>query len=202
MPRCTASAVRPSVSPPTMRRVSQSVTCPNRLRPRWSSCPSCAMAEEGASTPVASAIATGNARATESQDAHPCVSRACSVSPAGPPWGTGRTPLTNRAIPVPTKARVRTAKTVRPPCPNQVRPGHEDEQTKRHHHAQGSQCGEIGHDGGRACRHTNRDGEDEIDHQGANGRKAQASPKAAPVAAANRLRPGNAPRAGGSSPSR
>ena len=64
MPNATASAVRPSVKVPTMPRVSHSVICPKRRRPRWSSCPNWAIAEEGASTPVARAIATGKASET------------------------------------------------------------------------------------------------------------------------------------------
>ena len=54
-------AVSPSVSVPTMPSVSHSVMRPKRRRPALSSCPNCAMADDGASTPVASAIATGKA---------------------------------------------------------------------------------------------------------------------------------------------
>lgn len=65
--------------------------------------------------------------------------------------------------------------------PKPSEPSNQDEQTKRHQHAQGSQCGEIGHDSGRACRHTDRDGEDEIDHQGPNGQEGPGLAKGSPA---------------------
>ena len=62
--RETASAERPRVRVATMASISQSVMRPKRRRPLSSSWPSWAIAEEGASTPVASAIATGKASST------------------------------------------------------------------------------------------------------------------------------------------
>ncbi len=67
MPSRTASAVIPIVRPPTMSRVSQRVILPKRRRPASSSCPSWAIAEDGASTPVASAMPTGKASITENR---------------------------------------------------------------------------------------------------------------------------------------
>ena len=62
--RCTASRAISRVNDPSIAKVSHNVIRPNRSRPRLSSWPSCAMALDGASTPVARAIATGNARKT------------------------------------------------------------------------------------------------------------------------------------------
>ena len=53
MARATIDTVRVAAS----TNVSHSVARPKRSRPRSSSCPSCAIADDGASTPVASAIA-------------------------------------------------------------------------------------------------------------------------------------------------
>ena len=64
MRRRTASQVMVRVTLPTMASVSHSVSRPKRRRPRSSSWASWAMADEGASTPVASAIATGKAKHT------------------------------------------------------------------------------------------------------------------------------------------
>src|SRR5438128_10030128 len=68
MPMCSRAAltVRPLVSHTTIASMSQSVTRPKRRRPRSSSWPSWAIADDGASTPVASAIATGNDKSTAS----------------------------------------------------------------------------------------------------------------------------------------
>ena len=56
-----------------MTKVSHSVIRPNRRRPTSSSSPSCAIADDGASMPVASAMATGNASATAKGGACPGV---------------------------------------------------------------------------------------------------------------------------------
>ncbi len=64
-----------------------------------------------------------------------------------------------------------------PAMPKPGESANEDEQAKRRHHTQGSELREIGHDGGGACRHANRDGEDKIDHQGANGQEGPGFPK-------------------------
>ena len=77
------------------------------------------MAEEGASTPVASAIATGNATSTASAP----VSWSPAGTSAADPCATGATkPFAITKSATPTNARVMVAKIKRPPCPNQVRP--------------------------------------------------------------------------------
>src|SRR5215470_13809451 len=78
MPTCsrTASPARPTVSPATMTNVAARVPRANRRRSAGPSWPSWAMAVDGASVPVASAIATGNENTT-----------ANSGSPSGPVTG-------------------------------------------------------------------------------------------------------------------
>lgn len=115
--RCTASAVRPRVMVPTMPRVSHSVIRPNRRRPASSSWPSCAIAEDGASTPVARAIATGNANATAI--GMPCPGVVVIV-PVG--CTVALRPLASTATVMTRNATVITAKIDRPTCPNHVNP--------------------------------------------------------------------------------
>jgi len=115
----TATAVRPIVSQPTIASVSHRVTRPKCTFPRWSSCPSCATADDGASTPVASAIATGNASSTAS-GSEPWAPAGWST-PEPCPWGATR-PSTSTADPTATNDSVMSANTALPAWPNQVRP--------------------------------------------------------------------------------
>lgn len=71
----------------------------------------------GASTPVASAIATGKASATASGTACPGV---WVMVPEGCTRAVD--PLASAAAVIAMKARVSTAKNARPRCPNQVKP--------------------------------------------------------------------------------
>jgi hypothetical protein len=102
---------------PTTARVSHSVIRPNRIRPLSSSWSSWAIAEDGASMPVASAMATGKARATASAGECPAW---WVMVPVG--CGAAKKPNTRTAAATVMNATVIAANTVRPRCPNQVPP--------------------------------------------------------------------------------
>lgn len=113
--RCTSSAVKPRVRVPTTITVSHSVIRPNLRRSRSSSSPSCAIADDGASMPVARAMATGNASATAMGAAWP------GSGVAGEPErGVRKSPQMSTTTARTTNAAVITANTVRPRWPNQV----------------------------------------------------------------------------------
>ncbi len=169
MPRRTASAVIPIVRPPTMSRVSQRVTLPNRRRPASSSCPSWAMADDGASTPVASAMPTGKASITE-KSAKPDV---WPVLAASITCGFEK-PETSIATPMPTNDSVMSANRILPQCPNHVSAGDEQQEAERDRHARGVRRREVRHDGGGAGGDADRDREDEVDDEGAERQEGEA----------------------------
>jgi hypothetical protein len=80
--RRTPAAVMPAVSQTTMPIMSHNVVRPNRTLPALSSYPSCAIADDGASTPVARAMLTGRASSTANaakcSEAGRCRHRGCS----------------------------------------------------------------------------------------------------------------------------
>ena len=110
MPSPAAAAARPSVSTPTSPTMSHSVSRPARRRPRSSSWSSCAIAFDGASTPVASAIPSGIASA-----AAPTPASAIAGADAGP--ASAPMPRANTHAASATNKSVAFANTTRPRCP-------------------------------------------------------------------------------------
>ncbi len=120
-PTCsrTPSVAMPRVSQTTIPTMSHSVVRPNRSRPALSSWPSWAIADEGASTPVARAMPTGKATSTPSTAECPAAGAALATTR----WtGAARVPRMITTDPTTTKLRVIIANTARPPCPSSVMP--------------------------------------------------------------------------------
>lgn len=135
MPMCSrpASAVSATVRPPTITTSRTSVPRPKCLRAVSSRWPSCAMAVEGASTPVAKAIATGNASSTA--NVAECAP-GFGVAGACPMECGAAKPITSAASATRTNKAVIRAKRSRSPCPNHVSPatitGRSRAKTMRH----------------------------------------------------------------------
>jgi hypothetical protein len=166
MPTCsrTASSAIPTVRPATITNVVARVPRANRRRSAGPSWPSCAIAVDGASVPVASAMATGKENST-----------ANSRSPSGPvtgaaPWASTEwvNPCSNTATALATNSSVITANVSRPPCPNQV--SHAQHQQRQAQHDPGrGQCGQVGDQGAHPGRHRDGDGQHEVHDQRADG---------------------------------
>ena len=112
----TAKMVKPTVRLPTIRRVPRRERWPKRFRPSLSSCPSCAITVEDASTPVASAIATGKANSMAQR-----AGRSGCPLPADDLTGSALTPPINTTMIKTIKATTKRPKRLRVECPGQLR---------------------------------------------------------------------------------
>ena len=131
------------------------------------------MAVDGASTPVARAMATGNASTTAIIAEWPGAVAAAAWPCA---WGAVK-PRTSTATEITTNATVMTANSSRPPCPNQVSPATTTQQEQRQRDPERGQRGEQGdHRAGRG-RDGDADGQHEVDDQGADGQERPARPE-------------------------
>ena len=154
----------PMVSTPTIPTVSQMVHCPKRRLASRSSPPSCAIASEGASMPVASAIASGIA-------SNAGISEASAISGAGSCAWTGagpgpRAPRRSRSPPAPGRGGWRSR---RRPCRGGRRrcPRHQRRQGQREQDPLGLQPRDVRDDRRRPRGAADRHGDHEVHQQGA-----------------------------------
>ena len=186
----TSRPAIPIVSTPTIPTMSQIVHCPNRRRSRRPSWPSCAIASDGASIPVASAIASGIASSTGIRDASAtsgCPSPARASTPAPPSDAEGEYRAPTPGTPASRPRTHPAAVAERDPDRDERRrgrgPGPRARGEGRH----------VGDDRRRARRAADRDGHREVDEQRASGMNAQPSPNADADAAGTAAALGKAP---------